>query len=86
MLEDRTLPSVNLISSYTGMNQLSASGPNTAMGLVTIYVPPDSTGAAGPTSYLETANQGITINTPKATGTIPVTDSADIVLSVSARR
>jgi hypothetical protein len=74
-LEIRTLLSVSLLSSYTGMNQLAAAGPNPKPGLVTIYSPPDTTGAAGPTSYLETANQGISIYTPKATGTTVVTDS-----------
>ncbi len=74
-LEERNLLTVNLISNYTGMNQLAAAGPNTTPGFVTIYTPPDTTGAAGPTSYVETANQGITIFTPKATGTTAVTDS-----------
>jgi hypothetical protein len=76
-LERRTLLTVTLLSNYTGMNQLAASGPNTGVGLVTIYSPPDTTGAAGPTSYVETANQGIAIYTPKATGTTSVIDSAD---------
>lgn len=76
-LEDRTLLSVDLISNFTGMNQVGASGPTNNPGFIWLYVPPDTCGAAGPTSYVETANQAITIFTPKATGTTSVTDSAD---------
>jgi hypothetical protein len=76
-LEGRALLAVNLISSFTGMNQLAASGPNTGAGFVTIYSPPDTTGAAGPTSYVEGSNQAVAIFTPKATGTTSVIDSAD---------
>jgi hypothetical protein len=61
-LEERALLAVNLISSYTG---LSENG----------FVPPDTCGAAGPTSYVESQNQDLAIFTPKATGTSSVTSS-----------
>src|SRR6516164_9267259 len=64
-LEDRTLPAVNLISHYTGLN----------FGLTSGWIRPDPTGAAGPSSYVEVVNQEIAIYTPKATGTSVVIDS-----------
>jgi len=74
VLEQRCLLAVNLLSSFTGMNQLAAAGPNNNPGFVTIYSPPDTTGAAGPTEYVEAANMGIRISN-KTTGTAIATDS-----------
>jgi hypothetical protein len=73
-LEKRSLLAVNLLSSFTGMNQLAAAGPNNNPGFVTIYSPPDTTGAAGPTEYVEAANMGIRISN-KTTGASIATDS-----------
>jgi hypothetical protein len=64
-LEDRTVPTVYLGSHYTGMGFLDSGG----------FVPPDSMGAAGTNSYVQTINQTIRIYTPKATGASSVTDS-----------
>jgi hypothetical protein len=69
-LEDRTLLSVALQSSYTGIGfaqQRSLSGFNAE--------PPDTQGAAGPSSVIETVNLAISIFTPKDTGAAGVTDS-----------
>jgi hypothetical protein len=54
ILEERTLPTVNLLNNFTGL----ASDGNG---------PPDTCIAAGTTSYVETVNQTVSI-TPKATG------------------
>ncbi|HEY1337224.1 MAG TPA: hypothetical protein VGF59_06925, partial [Bryobacteraceae bacterium] len=56
---------VTLLNNYTGLdfsqtNSLQASGG---------FVPPDTTGAAGPNSYVEAVNQSVAIYTPKTTGT-----------------
>jgi Ca2+-binding RTX toxin-like protein len=58
-LESRVLLTVNLDSSYVGLLQSGSA-------------PPDSNGAAGPTSYVETINQTLSIFTPKGTGTTSV--------------
>jgi uncharacterized repeat protein (TIGR01451 family) len=59
------LPALNLISHYSGLNFSQTGG----------WIPPDSCGAAGPTSYVETTKQEIALYTPKATGARFVTDS-----------
>lgn len=41
------------------------------------FVPPDSSGAAGPSSYINTVNQAIGIFSPKATGASSVKDGLD---------
>ncbi|MBO0700772.1 MAG: hypothetical protein J2P46_20410, partial [Zavarzinella sp.] len=61
-LEDRTVPAVNLLNNYSALLQNG-------------FVPPDTCGAAGPSSYVETINQDIAIFTPKDTGTTSVTRS-----------
>jgi hypothetical protein len=53
VLEVRTVPTVNLITNYTGFSGNGA---------------PDPQGAAGTTNYVETVNQSIAIFTPKTTG------------------
>src|SRR5262245_57286875 len=50
-LEDRVVPTVTVNSHYDGMDIAGTSGA----------VPPDTCGAAGPSSYVETVNQDITI-------------------------
>jgi uncharacterized repeat protein (TIGR01451 family) len=71
-LEDRTLPSVTIAASnnngngYTGMDFNQSSGG---------FIPPDTQGAAGPTNYVETVNQSISIYNPKSTGASQTFDS-----------
>src|SRR6266849_1770667 len=65
LLEDRALPSVTIASSYAGLDFNHSGG----------FVPPDTCGAAGPSSYVETVNQEIAIYSPKATGATQVVDS-----------
>src|SRR5262249_11245284 len=62
-LEHRTLLAVQLLSHYNGLNFYSNG----------FWVPPDTCGAAGPTSYLETANANVAIYTPKDTRASSVT-------------
>ena len=60
-LEDRTVPStITLLNNngYAGLDFNQSGG----------YVPPDTNGAAGPSSYVETVNQTLAIYSPKATG------------------
>src|SRR5260370_1228197 len=54
VLEARTVPTVNLLTNYTGFSGNGA---------------PDPQGAAGTTNYVETVNQSVAIFTPKTTGT-----------------
>jgi hypothetical protein len=61
LLESRCLPNVGLMSNYLGIDFNNSGG----------YIPPDTCGAAGPSSYLETVNQQVAIYSPKATGQIP---------------
>src|SRR5437660_113382 len=65
LLEERTVPSVTINNNYPGIDFPHSQG----------YVPPDTSGAAGPSNYLETVNQEITIYNPKATGAQQLTDS-----------
>jgi hypothetical protein len=66
LLEARTLLSVTIAPSnnngqgYQGLNFSQSSGG---------FTPPDTSGAAGPTSFVETVNQTIAIFSPKSTGT-----------------
>jgi len=66
-LEDRTVPSVSILNNsgngYAGLSPLSQAN---ASGYY--YVPPDTNGAAGPSAYLETVNQTVTLYGNKATG------------------
>src|SRR5438105_14565853 len=68
-LEDRTVPSVTIVNNgaqgYAGLDFNQSGG----------YVPPDTCGAAGPSSYVETVNQELAIYSPKATGASKVADS-----------
>jgi hypothetical protein len=61
-LEDRCLPAVNLISSFTGL-AFPSSG----------WYPPDTCGAAGPVKYVETVNQNLNITNKD--GSSPITDT-----------
>jgi uncharacterized repeat protein (TIGR01451 family) len=67
--EDRTVPTVSVINNSG--NGFSALSFNQSGG----YVPPDTDGAAGPTSYVETVNQEIALYANKSTGAGAVTDS-----------
>jgi hypothetical protein len=64
-LEDRTLLTVQLLGHYNGLDFDSSGG----------WSPPDTVGAAGPTSYIETNNFTVAIYTPKDTGGLSVRDS-----------
>jgi hypothetical protein len=59
-LGDRTVPAVSIVNGngYAGMGFNQSSG----------YVPPDTSGAAGPSAYVETVNQSIELFPDKATG------------------
>jgi len=70
-LEGRALLSVTIAPTnnngqgYTGLDFNHSGG----------YVPPDTCGAAGPSSYVETVNQTLAIYSPKSTGATAVTNS-----------
>src|SRR5947209_5527272 len=68
-LEDRTVPAVSLLNN--GGNGFAALSFNQSGG----YVPPDTTGAAGPSAYVETVNQSVALYANKSTGAGAVTDS-----------
>ncbi|MGH7226831.1 MAG: hypothetical protein ACRELF_26755, partial [Gemmataceae bacterium] len=59
------MPSLTVLSNYTGLDTNNGGG----------FEPPDTQGAAGPSSVVETVNQSIRIDTPKSTGAAPVTDT-----------
>src|SRR5260370_1433202 len=63
-LEDRTAPTVSLLSHYNGLAFGDSGG----------FTPPDTCGAAGPTNYLETVNQTVRISN-KTSGATIATDS-----------
>src|SRR5262249_31648063 len=65
-LEERTTPAAVLNTSYNGLNINQSNGG---------FFPPDTSGAVGPSCYVETVNQTIAIYTPKGTGTSSVLDS-----------
>src|SRR5436305_14790040 len=64
-LESRTVLSVTIASSYSALDFNQSGG----------YTPPDTDGAAGPTSYVETVNQAVALYGSKATGTPAPTSS-----------
>jgi uncharacterized repeat protein (TIGR01451 family) len=68
-LERRALLTVSVLNN--GGNGYSALSFNSSGG----YVPPDTCGAAGPSSYVETVNQSVALYTNKATGAGAVSDS-----------
>ncbi len=68
-LEDRRLFAVSILNN--GGNGFSGLSFNQSGG----YVPPDTTGAAGPTAYVETVNQALALYPSKATGAGGITDS-----------
>jgi uncharacterized repeat protein (TIGR01451 family) len=70
-LEDRTLPSVSIASTNNNSNGYAALDFNHSGG----FVPPDTCGAAGPSSYVETVNQELAIYSPKGTGASSVLSS-----------
>src|SRR5581483_5833055 len=65
-LEDRIVPSLTLLSHYTGLDSAGVGGGGE---------PPDNQGAAGPSSVVEAVNQGIGIFSPKSTGSNATTDT-----------
>ena len=69
ILENRTLLSVSVLNSSG--NGYAALSFNQSGG----YVPPDTSGAAGPSAYVETVNQEVALYTSKATGAGAATDS-----------
>src|SRR5205823_3819172 len=70
-LEDRSLLSVTIAPTNNSGNGYSALDFSHSGG----YVPPDTNGAAGPTSYVETVNQTVALYGSKATGTPATTAS-----------
>jgi hypothetical protein len=64
-LEDRIVPTVGLLSHYTGLDSAGLGGGGE---------PPDTQGAAGPSSTIETINQGVAIYSPKSSGLAIATD------------
>jgi len=56
---------VSIAHDYAGLNFNQSGG----------YVPPDTCGAAGLSSYVETVNQEIAIYSPKSTGATSILDS-----------
>ncbi|HEV3236157.1 MAG TPA: hypothetical protein VGZ25_04175, partial [Gemmataceae bacterium] len=71
LLEDRTLLSVTIAPTNNSGNGYSALDFNQSGG----YVPPDTNGAAGPTSYVETVNQTVALYGNKSTGSPATTAS-----------
>lgn len=70
-LEDRTLPSVTIAPTNNNGNGYAALSFNQSGG----YTPPDTNGAAGPSSYVETVNQTVALYGNKATGASALTSS-----------
>lgn len=68
-LEARMLLSVTIAPTNNGGNGYAALDYNQSTG----WVPPDTNGAAGPSSYVETVNQAIALYTNKSTGTPAIT-------------
>jgi autotransporter-associated beta strand protein len=60
-------PTNNNGNGYIGLSFGSTQG----------FIPPDTNGAAGPASYVESVNQSVAIFTPKATGTAVISDTFD---------
>jgi ELWxxDGT repeat protein len=72
-LEDRTLPSVSILPTNNNGNGYTGLDFNQSGG----FTPPDTSGAAGPTSVVETVNQTVALYTPKSTGATAITSSLD---------
>ncbi len=70
-LEDRTVPSVAIAATNNNGNGYAGLDFSRSGG----YVPPDTSGAAGPGSYVETVNQTVALYSPKATGASATTSS-----------
>jgi uncharacterized repeat protein (TIGR01451 family) len=70
-LEDRALPSVTIAPTNNSGQGYAALDFYQSGG----YTPPDTNGAAGPTSYVETVNQTVALYSPKATGASATTAS-----------
>ncbi len=70
-LEERIVLSPTLLNNYTGISSAQSSSLNGGA----LIEPPDTQGAAGPSSTVETVNLAISIFSPKSTGAAPVTDS-----------
>jgi uncharacterized repeat protein (TIGR01451 family) len=68
-LEDRSLPSVTIASTNNGGAGYAGLHFSQTQG----YTPPDTCGAAGPSTYVETVNQTLAIFNPKATGAASTT-------------
>jgi hypothetical protein len=66
-LEDRIVPSLTLVNQYTGLLDSASVGGGGE--------PPDTQGAVGPSSVVETVNQGIAIYPGKSTSSGAVTDT-----------
>src|SRR6478672_8579566 len=66
-LEERSVPAVSILNGggYAGLSFNQSGG----------YVPPDTSGAAGPTAYVETVNQSIELFPTKATSAGGLRDS-----------
>jgi hypothetical protein len=69
--EERIVPTVNVVSEYPGLNY----GIANTLENGTASAPPDTQGAAGPNSFIETVNQSVSIDTPKNSGGNTVADS-----------
>jgi uncharacterized repeat protein (TIGR01451 family) len=72
-LEDRTLLSVTIAPTNNSGNGYTGLTIDQDLGIFT--EPPDSNGAAGPSSYVETVNQTVAVFSPKATGAGTVSDN-----------
>lgn len=67
LLEARELLSVTVASNYAGLSFNQSGG----------YIPPDTCGAAGPTSYVETVNQTVALYPAKTSAAGAITSSLD---------
>lgn len=70
-LEDRIHPSVTIAPTNNGGNGYTGLDFNQSGG----YAPPDTSGAAGPTNFVEAVNQTVAIYSPKGNGTTEISDS-----------
>jgi uncharacterized repeat protein (TIGR01451 family) len=73
VLEDRTLPSATILPSNNGGN--GWVGQTIDDGVGGYWIPPDTQGAAGPSSYVQTANLKLSLFTGRDNGTGKVEDS-----------
>jgi uncharacterized repeat protein (TIGR01451 family) len=71
LLENRTVLSVTIAATNNNGNGYTALDFNQSGG----YTPPDTCGAAGPTSYVETVNQTVALYANKATSASATTSS-----------